>query len=350
MSDQPTEAKTHPASPQKLKKQRAEGQVASSAQSSALVSGTVAIGFLAATAAFTWAGLASLITGVFDLIADPFDEARDAAAATVLWTSLWTVGPVVGLAIVAAFLTSALYNKGVLFSLKPVAPQLNRLSVSAGLKRIYGRRGVLESATALARVVLWLGFAILVGVLPFRELLYQWSCGTECMIAETREIFILLAAGAVFFLLLAAGFDMLIQNIIYLEEQKMTETERRRERREHHGSPEVRKELKRLRRTSDLPPRKTGARHANMCFYSDQGAVGVEFRPPEMRRPYLVAKAASAAEATPLRTTIANAGWPEMEHPELTRSLLAAPMGESLSDEVIPAFAESLVILFGAKR
>lgn len=350
MSDEATESKSHPASLQKLKKQRTEGQVASSVQSSGLVSGAVAIGFLAATAAITWAGLASLISGVFDMIVDPFEETRDAAAAAVLWTSLRTIGPVVALAIAAAFLTSAIYNKGVLFSLTPVAPRLNRLSISAGFKRIYGRRGVLESSTALARVVIWLGFAVLVGVLPFRELLYQWSCEIECMIAETREIFMLLAVGAVFFLLLAAGFDMLIQKVIYLEEQKMTETERRRERREQHGSPEVRKELKRLRKTSDSPPRKTGVHRANMCFYADQGAVGVEFKPPEMQRPYLVAKASSDAEASALRASLARTGWPELEHPELTRALMAAPMGEKIEDELIPAFAEALPRLFAPRR
>ncbi|MEJ6402720.1 EscU/YscU/HrcU family type III secretion system export apparatus switch protein [Yoonia sp. 2307UL14-13] len=342
-----SEAKKHAASDAKLRKQREKGSVASSAESSGFLACALGIALILGTAPLIWIQLQFMITSSMEVIAMPFDQARSVSSNVLGRTLLLAILPILGITLVTAFVAAMIYNKGFIFAMKPVIPQLNRVSPKAGFKRIYGRRGLIETPVSATRILLWLAFAGLLGFWPFLALLQQWTCTGECMAIQIMPIFRLLVIGAVVIFILAAVVDMIVQNKVFLSEQRMTETEQKRERKDQHGTPEIRQERRRLMREANTPRREAKAENATMCFFFEGKAVGIEFRPPDVVAPYVVVKALTAREALKLRQDITNQGWPEKEHELLTKAGLTRPLGDPLDEGSYAAFISAVQDMFG---
>ncbi|MEP5761249.1 MAG: EscU/YscU/HrcU family type III secretion system export apparatus switch protein [Litoreibacter sp.] len=71
--------------------------------------------------------------------------------------------------------------------------------------------------------------------------------------------------------------DLVVQRALFLDEQKMTETERKNEQKDQHGTPEVRQERRRRMRESARSKRDPVLGNATMCFFYEDRAVGIEF-------------------------------------------------------------------------
>jgi type III secretion protein U len=347
MSEGGSEAKKHAASETKLRKQREQGSVASSQEAAGFLACAFGITLVAAMAGVIWTRLQAVITGSLDVMNLPFDAAREASLQMLGQTLLAIILPLTGITLTTAFVTAVIYNKGMLFAMKPVTPQLKRVSPGAGFKRIYGKRGMVETPISALRIYLWLGFALLVGVWPFMAILRQSACIGPCMANRIVPIVWLLVIGAVVVMIVTAVGEMLMQRKLFLHEQKMTETELKRERKDQHGSPEIRQERRRRMREANTQKRKTGAARATMCFYWGDKAVGIEFRPPKVALPYVVVKTDTAAETAKLRKLVTDKGWPEMQHEALTRAGLVRRDGETLDEQSYAAFIDAVTLMFG---
>ncbi|MEM8691535.1 MAG: EscU/YscU/HrcU family type III secretion system export apparatus switch protein [Pseudomonadota bacterium] len=347
MSDGGSEAKKHAASDTKLRKQREKGSVASSAESSGFLACALGLALLVGTASLIWTQLQDMITSSIYLIDMPFDEARNVSLFVLGRMLLFAILPILGLTLLTAFLTSLIYNKGFVFAMKPVTPQLKRVSPLGGFKRIYDRRGLMETPVSALRICLWLGFAIIFGVWPFVALLQQSTCTGVCMMAQILPILSILSVGAVVIFLLSAVTDMIFQKKVFLHEQRMTDTEQKRERKDQHGSPELRQERRRRMREANTPQREAKASRATMCFFFDDQAVGIEFRPPKVPLPYVVSKAETPADADAMRKSLEAAGWPVKEDQFLTKAGLGRPLGEPLDESAYAAFIAAVQEMFG---
>ncbi len=341
-----SEDKKHSASHTKLRKQRDQGSVASGQESSSFLAAALGLILIAAMAGTIWQQFQRMIIKSFDLVGMPFDQAVEVGLRSVGPTLLILLLPLVGIALSIAFLAAVIYNKGLLFALKPVSPQIARINPIEGFKRIYGKRGWVETGISVLRISSWLIFAGLLGALPMLKLLQQSTCMGACLVNQMLPVFKILLIGAPLILILAAVSDMIVQRKLFLGEQKMTETEKKRETKDQHGTPEIRQERQRRMREAARPMRKPGAENATMCFYHRECAVGIEFKPPSVILPYVVAKARTAEEAVKLRKAISRKGWPEMEHPILTRAALARPEGDALDEANFATFIEAVNAMF----
>ncbi|NJM81719.1 MAG: EscU/YscU/HrcU family type III secretion system export apparatus switch protein [Tabrizicola sp.] len=341
-----SEAKKHAPSETKLRKQREKGSVASSQESAGFLACGLAIAMIAGTAGVIWQKMQSMITTSIDQIDLPFDEARKVSYDALGGLTLGVLLPILGLSLGVGFLTAIIYNKGFLFSMKPVTPQMSRVSPSSGFKRIYGQRGLIETPVSALRIFLWLAFAGLLGFWPVIRLAGDWACESHCWANQLGPLFLLLVIGAVVLMLLTAGADMLIQRKIFLHEQKMTDTERKNERKDQFGSPEVRQERRRVMREIGQPRRKPKVRNATMCFFHGEEAVAIEFRPPEVTVPYVMVRTRTAAESLRLRKRIMKNRWPELEHEGLTRAGLTVAPGDPLGEHSYSDFVEAVQKMF----
>ncbi|WP_299507323.1 EscU/YscU/HrcU family type III secretion system export apparatus switch protein [uncultured Roseobacter sp.] len=341
-----SEAKKHKASETKLRKQREKGSVASSQESSGFLASALGIALLLGSAGPIWEKMRLMIEISLEQINLPFDAAREASLIALGQAVLVMILPVLGISIATAFLTAVIYNKGLIFAMKPITPQMSRVSPSSGFKRIYGRRGLIETPISTVRICLWLGFAVLVGFWPVVEFASNWVCEGACLANRLVPVFRILIIGAFVLLLLAAGVDMIFQRKLFFYEQKMTETERKNERKDQFGAPEIRQERRRRMREMDQPQRKPDLDNATMCFFFDDAAIAIEFRPPEVALPYVMAKAETALESHHLRTRVTGGGWPEQEHEGLTRSGLSTASGDVLSEQTFSSFIKAVEKMF----
>lgn len=343
-----SESKSHNASRRKLNKKRQEGSIASSADLSALSATSIGLCLLLVSAPTIWDGLVENIISVNETISMPFDEAKVVAFNVVSRTLFFALIPLVGAAIGASVITRLIYNRGIVFSMKPVMPQLSRVSPQAGLKRIYGPRGWIEFFVGIVRIFVWLSFAVITVSILVPPFIASTACSIICQQSLAVPLAKYLTIGAAVALLIAGVLDALIQTNIFLTEQRMTDSELKRERKEQSVSKEVRRERNRVRNEARRENRSDKKNQPpNMCFFSGDLAIGIFYKPPDENLPRIVAKAKGAEEVAALRTEVHAAGWPEMEHATITRNGSSKNLGTSLGVEVFEEFAKVLSKLFG---
>lgn len=341
MSD--TEAKTDPASQRKLRKKREEGVVPAAMDIAGLAAS--AAGLLALLAATPWliAQLTNAVIAAFETVTMPFDEAMAAGLHRMLAVLGWTVGLVAAAALMASILVTILYNKGLVFAIKPVLPQLTRVSPKAGLARIYGRRGWIETAAGIGRIAVWTGAGGLIAWVFVPDLYRAWGCATICSGGQVIRLGVTLLLAAVVMMMLALSVDMLVQRALFLHEQRMTKTEVKRERKEQGGNPEIRRERRRQQRAMAAGAGAVGLARANMGFVSGTRAVAIQFDPPAAPLPRIAAKARDAAAVRAMRAELARAQHPVLDdQAEIVEAGLRVDVGEVLPQTAFTAFGQAM--------
>ena len=127
-----------------------------------------------------------------------------------------------------------------------------------------------------------------------------------------------------------------------MSEQKMTDSEKKQERKDQNGAPEIKKEQRKQRKKLLEPRRKVGPERASMCVYDSENSVGLEFDPSAFQGVCLVAKARGEDEAFELRMQIYAHKRPEVEFPPLVNALLSAELGEMIDPELVPLVAQAV--------
>lgn len=341
-----TEAKELPASARKLAKQREEGSVPQVAEVAGLLSASVALIVTVVVLVTVVSRLGANFSVVTRAINLPFDEAFDLTTRRVFIQLGLVVLPIALTGIVVSILTAIIYNKGVLFAMKPVLPDMKRISPAAGLKRMFGRRTQIETITAFTRIGLWLGFAIIAVYIMISDILRLHYCGVTCTIMVGQVIVLRLVIGAVIFLIVSAGIEIIVQKTVFLHEQRMTKSEAKREAKDQMGSPEVRNERRRLQRETAQSADASTVDRANMCFYWQDTCVAIRYHPKLAPVPRLTGKAKTAEKSRILRDRVAANGFNELEHRTLVELAIRTPIGNPIDERAHQALIEGLTQMF----
>ena len=342
-----TEEKTKPATAKKLRKQREEGNVP---QSQAMTSFfTTALGLLTLLiiGQFVLLQLEDIFAQIFLAVPQPLSETRGALFALTVNTVALAVAPIALATMAGAIIITVLFHKGIPFSVKPLTPKFEKLSPASGLKRVFGRRAWIENGVGLLRVVIWFGAAF-IAIWTLRDALFRLDlCPASCTFQVSQMLIWRLVPVAIVVLLLSAGLDMLVQINAYLFEQKMSVSEHKREQKDVFGAPEIRQERNRLRKGSVRGAEHVGPELANMCFYSQEGAVGIRYHPEKSPLPRVSAVARSPQDATKLRAIIRDNGHPERNAPQITSLCLRTSLGAPVPETVFVELATAMREMFG---
>ncbi len=340
MSD--TEEKKHPASERKLKKQREQGSVASSQDLSGLMAAAGGIVCLVAIGASLWTWLVRYLLFNTEVIQLPHEQAINVIIGSMIDTLARATVPVVGSVLAISTIVSLIYNKGFLFAMKAVTPKLERVSPSSGIKRIYGRRGWIETLTQAVRLTLWLMLSALVGLVWLPTLIRSANCDLICLGAQLIPLVGLLVLGAAAMLMFFSGIDMPIQHALFLKEQRMTETELSREHKDSFGSKEVRQERNRIKNELSQRAPTPQLEDTTTLFFTTDRAVAICYAPPKYDLPTVVAKAAHPEEVAFLRSQLRSAGVPEWESLTVVDGAIYKDIGGTLDQSAFNEFARSL--------
>ncbi len=343
MSD--SETKKHPASRRKLMKQREDGFIAIARDMTGFIPLVLAIGLMVVTLpTFLERSLQ-----IFDIALKAFSDTTgvnmQTAGREILMEVLFLLAPLVAMIIAATVLANIVHNNGILFAMKQITPDLKRLDPVGGMKRIYGQRGWVETGTSFVRIAVLTAVFWLIIYFYLPELFGIVPCGISCAANVAAVLYLRICILLIVLFLAAGAIDVLVQRFLFLEEQKMTETELKQENKEQYGSTELRQERRRLRNEGKNRAENIGVEKANMCFFAGDRAVALRYHPQHAPVPRVAAKARGEGAKT-LRKKVRDNGFPEMENVTIVESCMKTELGSGIEEEIFLHLARAMKVLF----
>ena len=343
MSDEPEKGdKTEQPTPKRLEDAQRDGQVATSRDLTSLLLLGVGVMLLSPLGAGVFANLLRPLRSLLErphLLAGDAGALADLLVATGLAVMLTLALPMA--AFMAAAILSNLAQHGLVLSLKPVTPKLNRISPLAGLKRLFAPKSLAEALKNIAKVTLvgaaaWLALrpvaAEFVGAMhvPMPDVL---GLVQNWLLRGTGAALLVVAAIAV--------ADVMLQRHSHLQQMKMTRRQVKDEAKQTDGDPHVKAKIRQLRMER--------ARHRMMAAVPEATvvitnpthfAVALRYEPGKMNAPEVVAKGTDAV-AFRIRALATEHGVPIVENRPLARALFAdVDLGHAIPQAHFEAVAE----------
>ncbi len=339
MADQDAQDRNLPASPKKIERSRAEGQVPRSRDLphfAMMVTGGAA---LAAGGPQIIERLRQmLVTGLhFDasLLARPGFMGERLVEMTLAFALV--AGPIAGLLLLAA-IASNLASGGWNWTMKPLAPKFTHLNPIAGLGRLFTGQGL---GTALKAVLLALVLGT-IGALVLKDRLASYvsimSVPLPSALAYAGQqlmggLGLLAIALAVF-----AAIDLPLQRQLWLRRLRMSREEAKQELKEVEGNLEIKAKLRARMREMSKRRMLAAVPQADLVVMNPTHyAVALKYEEGKMAAPKVVAKGADLL-ALKIRDLAKDSKVPVLQQPVLARALYA----HAKVDQEIPA------VLFGA--
>lgn len=255
---------------------------------------------------------------------------------------LGAISPLILACLVAGFI-APVFMGGIRFSAQPMVPDLKKLDPLKGLKRIYGRDGLVELAKSLLRVVLISGLAavaIYVSVHDFVALVHKpVGEGAAMGFSLVLKVMLAMAVG----LGLLAAIDVPYQLWSHKQKLMMTRQELRDEFKETEGRPEVKAKIRQVqqqmsqRRMMDAVPT-ADVVLVNPTHYS----VALKYEAGRMRAPKVVAKGVDEI-AMLIRRAADHHKVPIVSSPPLARALYGqVQIGKEIPVALYSAVAQIL--------
>ncbi len=338
-------SKTEDATPQKLEKAREKGesvktpdlpQMASLAAGAAVVAlaggwmsrnlGAALLPFLAQPESMSFANGGGV---------DIARRVMAAAAPPVL---------AVILAGTAAGVAGHLVQTGLIFSPDKLAPDLKKISLAAGFKRVFGLDGVMQFFKSLVKVILTAALAwwVLKPHLNDMENLAAMDPGSVLPFAA--DILRRLVFAVVAFLLVIAGADWFWQRYRFMQRMKMTKEEIKEDFKQSEGDPNVKARQRQLRHERARRRMMQAVPGATVVVMNPTHyAVALKYDAEETGAPMCVAKGLDSL-ALKIRAIAEEAGVPIIEDPPLARALYASV---EIDELIPPAHYEAVAKIIG---
>lgn len=337
--DSSSQDRNLPASPRKLQRAREDGQVARSRD----------IGHLAVLGggALTLLFLAPYMYGELKLALGrqlTFDAAVVQQSGSMLERlQAMALTGLIGCIVFALIVTtvavlSTLASGGWVLSLKPIMPDLTRLSPLAGLKGLVSKKKLAETAktTFIMFFILALAAAFVHSTLPsVAALVMQPSVGALGSMFE----WLLTGTGLLLtVILLVALVDLPLQSFLHKSELKMSLKEMRDEHKESEGNPQMKGHRRnKAREIAQRGSIKAVPKADFILMNPTHYAVAVKYDEKTMSAPRVISKGADLL-AMKIRDLAKESQVPVLQQPVLARALYA----HAKVDQEIPA------ALFGA--
>ena len=238
--------KKHKPSAQRLREARKRGEVPHAADTVAASGVAVLVIVLVAIGPRAFERFGWLLEQLLVLVRDrPGVDATGIALRLVAQELMPFVLPIVLVPALAALLVAFVVS-GPVMSFHPLAPQLERLNPAEGLKRIVSVQGLFGAAKGLLTVgLLLLTGAVLMLAWP-KVLVALWRATPEAMLASLAVLLATMVGTLVLVALVLSLPDLLFQRWQFMREQRMDDTELRRELRDQDGDPHQRSERRRI--------------------------------------------------------------------------------------------------------
>ncbi len=352
MAEESDLEKTEPASPERLEKARAEGQVARSRELVTFVMLVTALGGL-------WA-MGGMISGHFgSAMRDGLQFERAAAfdtthmmvhVETAVVHALQALMPLLVMMLVAALLAPMALG-GWLLSAKSLAPNFSKLNPVAGIGRMFSTETLAELVKTIVKSLLVGGVAWWVISGNISTIMGLMSEPISAALPHTLGLVAKACALIVGSLLLVVALDVPYQLWSHAHKLRMSREDLRQEQKENDGDPQIKAQIRRQQQQMAKRRMMAEVPKADIIVTNPTHfAVALKYRDKEMRAPRVVAKGADLV-ALRIRALAEEHKIPVLEAPPLTRALYRhTQLGQEIPAELYSAVAEVLAWAYQLHR
>ena len=153
---------------------------------------------------------------------------------------------IVGIPLLLVSLLTQAAVGGINFAPKSMEFKGNRISLLAGLKRMFSSKGLVELAKAILKVVSLFGIAAWVIYAKLPSLMFLTSSTLGGALGEISNVFPLMIGAMLVALMVIAAIDYAWQQHTHTKSLKMTLKEVKDEHKQTEGSPEVKAKIRRM--------------------------------------------------------------------------------------------------------
>jgi flagellar biosynthetic protein FlhB len=239
---------------------------------------------------------------------------------------------------------------GWIFATQRLTPNLSRMQLLAGLKRLFSGNSLVELAKSLAKVAL-------ISLVAYYSLLKQFPHFLPLVRQEANQLATYLKLGAfdvalqIIIALLAIGFlDYFYQRYRHEKSLRMTKQEVKDEFRQVEGDPRVKARIRSLMRQMATKRMMAEVANADVVITNPTHvAVALKYDATSMIAPQVVAKGQGFI-ALKIIALAQEAGVPRVENQSLARSLFRlVEVGEVIPLSLYRAVAEVLAYIYGLR-
>jgi flagellar biosynthesis protein FlhB len=254
------------------------------------------------------------------------------------------------LAIVVAALAGPLLQHGLLFSAETIKPKFEKVSPSAGLKRLFSLRSAMEFAKGLAKVAI----VTVVAVLLMRPAMNRAELlsGLEAvlLLRELEGLAGRLLIGVFAVMTMIAILDYLFQRSQHTKQMRMSRQELRDEYKDSDGDPLIKQRVRQIRMDRARRRMMSAVPKADVIITNPTHfAIALSYQADEMAAPRLVAKGVDSL-ALRIREVAAEHDVPTVENAPLARALYASvDIDEEIPAEHYRAVAEIISYVWRLK-
>jgi flagellar biosynthetic protein FlhB len=223
----------------------------------------------------------------------------------------------------AGGLLGGLIQHGPVFTVEPLAPRLERISLVKGFERLFSSRAVIELVKGLIKIAIVGGVAV-IAVEPYFAQVVE-SAALEP--GQLNALLVTLARrvtyAVVVVMAVVAGADYLLQRFQFMRRMRMSRQEIHDEYKQTEGDPTVKARLRQLRQERARRRMMAAVPQADVVIVNPTHvAVALEYEQATMPAPKLVAKGVDRV-ALKIREVAEANGVPIVENPPLARALHA---------------------------
>jgi flagellar biosynthesis protein FlhB len=331
--DQDKSQQTEEPTAKRLEQARESGDVVKSAEVTSFV---VLAGGTLAIAMFGHSAMIALARMMMLFIQEPEQMAVDGAGLAsmtrgVLWHFALALAPFMAV-MIAAGLTGHVLQSRPNFNAEKLKPDFSKLSIPAGLKRMFGLDGWTNLLKGLVKIAI-VGMAIWTQLWPERGLLGAiMTQSPGDVVGDMRHLLFKVLIATLSALLVIAGLDYFLQHIRFMQRNRMSRQEIKEEYRQNEGDPAIKAKIRQLRHERARKRMMAAVPEATVVITNPTHfAVALKYESGKMQAPVCVAKGVDAL-ALRIRALAEENNVPVIENPPLARALHASVE----IDEAIP--------------
>lgn len=342
--------KKHPATPKRKEDARKKGQVFKSQE---VISALMLLGLVALLKFWIPAMILRmeyLFPYVLGLSSEWTEHSVSTLMLNILWLGIQIMVPIFGTGFVIALIANYV-QVGVLFTTESMKPQISRLSLISGAKRMFGVKAWVELAKSLMKVIL-IGYFLYASVrdrLHIYPALQQLNVGQGAIFLG--QALMELAWNISLSFLGIAAFDYMYQRWEYEKNLRMSHEDLKQEYKQTEGNPELKSELKKRQRAIAMGRMMQDLKTADVVVTNPTHyAVALRYDLKIQKAPYVVAKGQDQV-ALRIRELAKEYDLVIMENKPLARALYAqVEIGQGIPADLYKAVAEVLAFVYRLKK
>jgi flagellar biosynthetic protein FlhB len=345
MAEQDDSSKTEEPTSKRLAKSREEGQVAVSQDVKAwgvLLAGTLALAFLMPAAA---GNFLKVMVGFIDAPEDiAFDVQSLPAQLLALMLEVgWLVAPSLAALVLVAILAGVV-QVGLLWAPKKIKPDWKKLSPTAGIKRLFSTRALVEFVKGLIKIAVVTSVAVMVALPLTQQLELSVTSSVLGSVNRMQDLIVTVCVGTVAVMTIVAAVDYVYQRLMMMRQLRMTKQEVRDEHKHSEGDPHIKARIRRLRLERARKRMMAAVPNADVVITNPTHyAVALAYDMEAMNAPKLVAKGVDLV-AKRIRDVATEHGVPIVENPPVARALYASV---ELDEEIPPEHYQAVAQVIG---